>query len=248
MYLLVMLGLLALVGLVSSRLAPAGDDDSGGAPIWSGYVLVGAALLLTMPLLAVGPIAPLPLGAGQQIALHLAFASGLLWGLRALAQQGQLGAGLTCWVGTRSWLPSRQAALTGLAAGGAIFLLVVPLSGVLHNVVPTPDRFVYWVVLSVLLLPFFSAFEALLRRGGPGFSVLWASLGRLLLLLVLFIGLSVGTVPPVVALVLPLLFVQYVLLEVYAAAAYARARNPAVIAVVDAFVVGWLAVMLSPVG
>ena len=54
--------------------------------------------------------------------------------------------------------------------------------------------------------------------------------------------------PFVIILVIPLLVLQYVFLEIFAATAYSAGRNPAVIAVVDAVFVAWLAVMLSPIG
>jgi hypothetical protein len=52
----------------------------------------------------------------------------------------------------------------------------------------------------------------------------------------------------VIALVAPLLVLQFVILELVAAGAYAKARNAAVVAVVDAVVIGWIAVVLTPVG
>ena len=248
LYLIVAIGLIALLGSITSRLAPAADGDAGGPPIWSGYVLVGGALVVTLPLMAAVPIDPLPLGATQPIVVHLALASGVLWALRALAQRGQLAAPVDGWLGERTWMPSRSVGLTGLAAGLAIFVLLVPLSGVFHRLVPTPQRLVYWALLSLLCLPFFAAFEALLRRGGAARSVLWATLGRLLLLVVLLLGLALEALPSVIGLALPLLLVQYLVLEVFAAAAYSRARNAAVVAVVDALIIGWMGVMLTPIG
>jgi hypothetical protein len=63
---------------------------------------------------------------------------------------------------------------------------------------------------------------------------------------VLFIGIGIGVLPGVLALVATLLVVQYVLLEIFAAACYARGRNTAVIAVVDAIFIAWVGVMFSP--
>jgi dienelactone hydrolase len=256
LYLIVVIGLLGLLGSLAGRIVAADEDggasrgamDTGTAPAWSPFVLVGGALLLTLPLLAAAPIAPLPLGAGQPIVIHLALASGVLWGLRALARSGQLDATVTTWIGDRAWLPSRSVAAVGLAAGAAIFALVVPLGTVFHRMVPTPQRWIYWVVMSALVFPFFAAFEALLRRGAARPAAGWAVLGRVLLLAVLLIGLRAGALPRVIALVTPLFVLQYAMLEVFAIACYTRARNAAVVAVVDAFVVGWLVTTLTPVG
>jgi hypothetical protein len=216
--------------------------------VWSGFALVGGALLVSLPLLSIATIDPLPIGASQPIVVHAAVASALLWGCRALAQRGQLGGPIGGWLTDRAWLPLREVGWAGLAASGAIVVLLLPLSGVFHRLVPTPQRAVYWVVMAAMALPFFAAFEALIRRGRPGRAAGWGVLGRVLLLAVLFLGLGLRALPDVIALVLPLLVLQYALLEVFAAGAYVRARNTALIAVVDAVFVGWLAVMLTPVG
>jgi dienelactone hydrolase len=248
LYLLLALGLIAMAGSVAGRLVPAGSDAADDAPLWSGVVLVGGALLLTLPLLAVGSFDILPIGASQPIVMHFALASALLWGGRALAQRNHLGGPVGRWLSQGSWLPFRQVGAVGVAGGLAVFVLLVPLSGVFHRLVPTPERAVYWVVMSALALPFFAAFEALLRRGRPGPAAGWGVVGRLLLQVVLYAGLGLDALPSVIALVGPLLIVLYVVLEVFAAGCYAKARNTAVIAIVDAVVIGWLAVTLTPIG
>jgi dienelactone hydrolase len=248
LYLIVALGLIAVVGSLAGRLVPDGPTDEAEAPVWGGFALVAGALLLTLPVLAVGPIDPLPLGAGLPVVVHLALASALLWGCRALAQRGQLAGAAARWTSERVWLPLREVGWAGLAASGAVVLLLLPMSGVFHRLVPTPERAVYWVVATLLALPFFAAFEALLRRGRPGVAAGWGVLGRLVLLVVLLLGLGMHALPSVIALVLPLLVLQYAILEIFAAGAYARARNTAVIAVVDATITGWIAVMLTPIG
>lgn len=248
LYLLVAFGLIAFVGSIAGRLVPAGATTVAKAPTWSGFALVGGALLVTLPVLAVGGFDVLPIGAGQPIVMHLAFASALLWGCRLLAKRGQLEGRVADWVAEGEWLPFRQVWAVGVAAGVAIFVLLVPISGIFHRLVPTPERAVYWVLVAALALPFFAAFEALLRRGRPGRAAGWGILGRILLEAVLLIGLGIGALPSVIGLVIPLLIIQYVMLEIFAAGCYAKARNTAVIAVADAVVVGWLAVTLTPIG
>jgi hypothetical protein len=73
-------------------------------------------------------------------------------------------------------------------------------------------------------------------------------LGRLILLVVLVAGLGAGVLPSVIGLVLPLLVVQYLVLEVFAATCYARGRNPAVVAVVESVFIAWVVVTLTPIG
>ncbi|MDQ2649392.1 MAG: alpha/beta fold hydrolase [Actinomycetota bacterium] len=251
LYLLWTLGLLAVAGLLFGRLVPAGEADEGAAQTagaWTGFVLVAAALLLTLPFLGVAPIDPVPLGPGLPVAVSFALASGLLWGLRALAQAGEVDVRLAGWVGDRRWLPTGRELAVGLAGGATVFVLLLPLAGVFHRLVPTPTRLVYWMLVTLLVLPFFAAFEALIRRGSPVRAEIQAVLGRVVLLLVLLAGVQASVLPSVLGLVLPVLVGQYVIVEFFAAGAYARGRSTALIAVVDAFVVGWLVVTLTPVG
>ena len=86
LYLLVALALIAMLGAVVGRVAPAGPATATRpGPAWSGFALVTGALVLTMPVLTQGRWDLLPLGAGQPIVMHLALAAAVLWGLRAVA-------------------------------------------------------------------------------------------------------------------------------------------------------------------
>jgi len=76
----------------------------------------------------------------------------------------------------------------------------------------------------------------------------WGVLGRVLLLAALSIGVSLQVLPAVLALDIPILVLQYVILEIFAASCYATGRNTAVIAVVDAIFIAWLTIMLTPIG
>ena len=58
---------------------------------------------------------------------------------------------------------------------------------------------------------------------------------------------GVHTLPPVVGLVLPVLAGLFLLLEVFAAPAYATGGNPALIAVVDALFIAWITAVTIPV-
>jgi hypothetical protein len=127
-----------------------------------------------------------------------------------------------------------------------VFLLLVPVGVVLHALVPSPERIVYWAILAALALPFFAAFEAFVRRGSAWRAVGFGVLGRVILFASLFVGIGVGVLPPVLA-GLPLLVLQYLLIEVFAATCYAAGRNPAVIAVMEAVFITWLAATFAPI-
>jgi dienelactone hydrolase len=251
LYLLVALALVAVLGLAVGQAVPApanaggGDDDR---PVWSGFAMAAVAMVLAMPLLAVGGFDLLPIGAGQPIVMHLLLASALLWGGRALAQRGQLGGRLGAWLGGGQWLSLRTGGWAGLAASAVIVSLLIPMGPVFHRMVPTPERAVYWVVMALASLPFYAAYEALLRRGRTLRANIAGALGKVLLLAVMFVGLGVGALPSVIGLILPLLVLQFVLLELFAATAYARGRNTTMIAVVDAVLIGFVTVALTPIG
>ena len=249
LYLLVALALVAVLGLAVGQAVPAnaagGGDDR---PMWSGFAMAAVAMVLAMPLLAVGGFDLLPIGAGQPIVMHLLLASALLWGGRALAQRGQLSGRLGTWLGGGQWLSLRTSGWAGLAASAVIVSLLIPMGPVFHRMVPTPERAVYWVVMALASLPFYAAYEALLRRGRTLRANIAGALGKVLLLAVMFVGLGVGALPSVIGLILPLLVLQFVLLELFAATAYARGRNTTMIAVVDAVLIGFVTVALTPIG
>ena len=69
-----------------------------------------------------------------------------------------------------------------------------------------------------------------------------------ILLAALFVGVGLQVLPGVLTLVLPILVLEYVVLEIFAATCYASGRNPALIAVVDSVFIAWLAVMFSRAG
>ena len=133
----------------------------------------------------------------------------------------------------------------GSPGASRIFLLLTPLAGVFHRLVPTTERLLLWVVVAALALPFFAAFEALVRRGSTWAAIGWGLLGRVVLMAVLVVGLGAGVLPQVLGLVTTLLVAQYVLIEVYAATCYAKGRNPAVIAVAESVLVAWIVVTLD---
>ena len=242
LYLLVCLGLVALLGRVVGSVVPAVPTTATG----QAWILLVGALILTLPLMSLGGPTFLPVHAGQGVALSLAFAAAALFAVRHFVQRGVIGAPVSTWIGDGPWLPARASLVPGAIAGFLLFLLLAPAGIVIHRSVPDWERIIYWVILAALMLPFFAAFEAIVRRGGTWAAIGFGLLGRLLLLAVLFVGIAVGALSGVLALVLPLLVLQYVLLEIFAATCYARGRNTAVIAVVDTVFIAWIGVMFSP--
>ena len=243
-YLLLAFALIGLLGRVTGGFVEPLPSSASVGGLW----LVAGSLIASAPIMANGGLGVLPIGAGQAVAVQGLLAAALLWWLRTLARRGSLRGRVASWLGTGPWLPLRAVVGPGVAAGVAIFVLLTPLAMITHRLVPTPERLVLWVVVTAMALPFYAAFEAIVRRGGTWQAVGWGVLGRVILLAVLFVGLAAGLVPPVIGLVIPLLVVQYVMLEIFAATCYARGRNPAVIAVVESVFIAWIAVTLTPIG
>jgi len=227
--LLLMPGLGVLVG----RLVPAVAvlPASGRA---AGLAVLSVALVVTMPLLAVGPpLAIVPLEAVDTLVSHLALVGVSLLVLFALRG----GPGLAS-------IASRP--MPALVASGVALLALVallhPTSVVLHGTVLTPERTLAFVTTTLVLLPFSLSLQISLRRGPPLTATAFAAAGRVIVVLVLVLGIRVGVLGGVLAFVLGPLVLAFVLVEIVAAAVYATSRNLLTIALVDA---SWLALFLA---
>ena len=212
------------------------------------WVLLIASTLLTLPLMATGGFGILPVGAGQQSAIGLLVAAAVLWGTRYFARTGAITGQVAEWIGDGDWMPMRSVWLPGALAGLAMFVLLAPAGVIIHATVPNTERAIYWVILAAAMVPFFAAFEAIVRRGNAWQSLGLGLLGRLVLLVGLEIGLGLGVLPFVLGLVVPLLAIQYIVIEVFAAGVWSRTRNGAVIAIAESVFIAWIAVMFSPIG
>jgi dienelactone hydrolase len=243
-YALVCVILFGFLGrLVGRAVRPLPVTTAPGA-----WVLLVASTLLTLPLMATGGFGILPVGAGQQSAVALLFAAALLWGTRYFARTGAITGVVADWIGDGDWMPLRSVWLPGALAGLAMFVLLAPAGVIIHATVPNTERAVYWVILAVAMVPFFAAFEAIVRRGNAWQSLGLGLLGRFVLLVGLEIGLGLGVLPFVLGLVVPLLAIQYIVIEVFAAGVWSRTRNAAVIAIAESVFIAWIAVMFSPIG
>ncbi len=218
---------LPLLGDAIGRFAPAGPPLPAGGH-GPGLGALAGVLLLTLPVAGAQPLASFLGVAVAEFAFgHLALAGIVLLAMLGLGRPG-LGVG-------RSLVASLPAAAGGFAL---VFALLAPLGVVAHRLVPTPERALAAVLGTLLLLPFFVAFELLLRRGSAARALGWALGGRVVLLAALLVGVRLGLTPRVVGLVAGVLAALFVLIEILATAIHARARNPFVIAWIES---GWLA-------
>ena len=226
--------LLAGVGFVCGRLAHGLEDRParGGA---AGLAMLAAGLLVAMAVLAVGvPAAFLSLEVGDVVVSLFAVAGGLL--LCAGALRGFP-------------IPVRElrlALLPGALGFAGVYLLLTPLGVVGHRTVPTAARFLVAAGATVLLLPFFLAFEAALRRGGLMRATLLGVSGRILIVAAVVVGVRTGVVPPVVMLMVPMLAILSGLFEVFATGVYAASGNWLVIAVAESTWLAWVVATIFP--
>jgi dienelactone hydrolase len=241
LYLLVAAVLVGFVGMAAGRLVPAQPSTSTGGA----WIVLAAALLLTMPLMAVGAPGLLPLSE-DSVVTGLALAGALLWTTRWFAlRQPRLA--VHGWFGDGPWLPLRTVLVPGLAAAAALFVLLAPLGAAFHRLIPTPERLVLWAAVTVLVLPFFAGFEQIVRRGRTWPALGWGVLGRALIVGIVVLGVAAHVFPPVVAILIPIIVVLFVLLEIFGVPAYAAGANPALLAVVDAVFIAWVVAIAIPV-
>jgi dienelactone hydrolase len=223
---------LPALGAVVGRLAPRCDEPAPLSPA-TAFGSLALALLVTMPLLAVDvPAAFLPVEVGDALVSHFALAGGVLLVFFALR-------------GGASPLPLAQlrgAIPAAALAVAAFYVLLIPVTAVLHRLTLVPERAVVFALATLLLLPFSLGFQGLVRRGAPGRAAVLGVAGRVFVLVVLVVGVQVGLLAPVVSLMLPALALSFVLLELLAASIHAASRNLAVIALADA---AWLALVVS---
>jgi len=118
-------------------------------------------------------------------------------------------------------------------AFGAIAVLNGSYEVALHRTALTPERLMVTLASALLVLPFFLSFEVILRRGTTLMSTVLGSLGRVLIIITIVVGLGLGSLPFVLGLVLPLYVILFVMFEVFAASVYWGSGNLLLIALVE---------------
>ena len=218
--------LLIPIGRVCGGLTTPWEHRAAGRTGWLGLVALLVALLVAMALNATtSQAAFLSIVDGQVMLSWLAIAGGLLIALLAIEDPDdlrRLGHGLG------------KTLFAAALAFGAIVVISGAYDVALHRAALTPERLLVTCAGALLLLPFFVAFELMLRRGTVALATTLGSLGRLVILTAITVGLGLGAIPFVVGLVLPLLFIQFAMFEIFAASVYSVSGNLLLIAVVEA--------------
>jgi dienelactone hydrolase len=216
--------LLVPIGRLAGSIAPGWPerDAQGG---WLGVGVLAAMLIVVMPLVANNsPAAFLSLIVADSEAGWFGAA-----GVLAIAV-------LILWKGLEWQWIRNGIGLTLVAAALAFATIYICQNSywvVLHRIALTPERMVAWIIATLVVLPFWLGFEFLVRRGGVVISTVLGTVGRGVIVLLLFGGAAIGIFPTVLFLVVPLIVLNFVMLEIFAASAYSTSRNLFLIAIVE---------------
>ncbi len=218
--------LLVPIGRVCGGLTTPWEHRPAGSAGWLGLVALLVALFAAMALNAAAPQASfLSIVEGHILMSWLAIAGGLLLALLAVEHPEELrrlGSGLG------------RTLFAAALAFGAIVVINGAYEVSLHRTALTPERLLVTILSALLTLPLFLSFELLLRRGTTTIATILGSIGRVLIVVTIAVGLGIGTLPFVLSLVLPLLVVQFAMFEVFAASVYSVSGNLLLIAIVEA--------------
>ena len=226
--------MLMLLGEALGKIAPSRERRPADAGSLLGLGMLAAGLVLAMPLAAPPPPADF-------LCLELAGVAFSWLGIAggALLAVLVIGRNLN---GLRLFEQPMQTLLAAFLGIGAIYVLMAPFGPVFHRLALTPERLIASVLATLVLAPFFIAFEVLVRRGRPGIATLLAMLGRMLIVAILAGGILTGVMPAGVTLMLPILGGLFVLFEILAASIYQACGNIVAIALVEA---AWLALIAA---
>jgi dienelactone hydrolase len=236
--LLMFVFLLIPIGRICGSMAPSWAEERPGPSAWIGLLIVGGALLASMPFAAADPASFVPLVIGSVQISWFAVAGLITVGVIALWHPEE-------------WYPIREgagAAVTAGAAGFAVaYVCQVAMSALLHQLSLSPERVMAMAMGVVLMFPFWIGFELLVRRGGLAISTMWGSIGRILIVVLIAVGVSLQVLPFVLLLILPIIAIGYVMIEIFSASAYSASRNLVVIAVFETLWTAWMIAAASPI-
>jgi len=231
--------LLVPIGRIAGSVATEWAERPAGAQAWIGLAILAGALVAVMPLVANDlPAAFLSLVIGDSEVSWLASAG--LAAIAVLLIRGRLGQ-VRFGAGT---LPTMLAAALAM---GTIYVCQNSYTVTFHRLAFTPERLLAWIFAVAMTLPFWLGFEFLVRRGGVLVSTLFGSLGRVIIVVLLFAGVMIGIFPRVLFLIVPIIALQFVALEILAASAYSTSRNLFLIALIESAWFAWLLAAANPI-
>ncbi|HUA33327.1 MAG TPA: alpha/beta fold hydrolase [Candidatus Binataceae bacterium] len=230
---------LIVIGRVTGSIAPLWNERPAGAAGWIGVLTIAVALLAAMPLIStILPAGFFPMVVGDAQVSWLIAASVLAIGYLAIF--GRLeGPSLRGRIG--------RTVLAATLAFAAIYLGSNAIAVTMHRLSLTPERLLMLVLGTILTLPFWYAFEVLVRRGGVVISTVLGTTGRIVFIALMGVGVALRILPGVLMLAMPILVPIFLVFEIFAASAYSTSRNLALIATVEALWFVWLIAATNPI-
>src|SRR5579862_502626 len=236
--LLVFVILLAPLGSVAGTMVSQWAGERPGPSGWIGGLILGGALIAAMPIAAANPAGFVPVVVGDVQLSWFAGAGLIIAGVLALWrmldwERIRVGAGI--------------AILAASAAFAAVHVCLVAMSPTFHYLALSPERLMVMTMATILLFPFWLGFEWLVRRGGWGISTMWAVFGRILIVILMVVGVSLRVLPFVLMLILPIIVLNFVMFEIFSAAAYRASRNLTLIAFFETLWFAWIIAAVCPI-
>jgi dienelactone hydrolase len=231
--------LLVPIGRIAGAIAAPWAERPSNADGWIGLAILAAALTAVMPLVANDtPAGFLSLVIGDSQVSWFA-AAGIVM-LAALALRARFD-----WPGFGAG--AAQTIFAAALAFGAIYVCQNSYSVTFHRLAFTPERLLVFVPAFALMLPFWLGFEFLVRRGGVVMSIVLGTLGRVIIVLLLFGAAVVGVFSSFEFLIIPIIVLQFVALEILAASAYSTSRNLLLIALMESAWFAWILAATNPI-
>ena len=230
--------LLVPIGRACGSMVPYWAGERSGPSGWVGLLIVGGALIAAMPLAAADPASFVPVVVGDVQLSWFAVAGLIMVGVIALSHM------VDC---SRIVERAGAAILAAAAAFAVAYVCQIAMTMAFHHLSLSPERLMVMAMATVLMFPFWMGFELLVRRGASVISTVWAVIGRILIVVLMAVGVSLGALPFVLMLILPIIALNLVMLEIFSASAYSAARNLTLIAAFETLWFAWLIAAVSPI-
>jgi dienelactone hydrolase len=220
-------------GVLQSRTPPAAPSRGG---VWVAAV---ALLVGGIALFAGVPLSFLPYAAGDQLLSFLLVSGAVV----------AIWAGRSRSAGER-WSNRSREVLLGITAFGLVYATAgLAVSRLFFDLSLSSQRFGWFIVAAVAMLPLGIGLEAALRPPGAGRNVLRSLIAKAFIILGLLVAINVfGTLPPVIGLMIPSFIIVLPVVEALAARLYTVSGSVVASGVLTALLLAWIPAAIFPIG
>ena len=218
------------------RVRPVPGNPQRGA-VWMAGV---STLVAAVALFGGTPLSFMPYAAGNELLSFFLIA----------------GAVYAMWLGwsrTPAWTPWGEH-LRGALLGVVVFAVVYATYGsavsrLFFNIMMSGQRFAWFLLSAVMLLPLGIGLESALRPRGGWAAVLRSLAAKLLLVIGLVVAINgFGTLPPVIGLMIPSLLITLPIIEAVATRVYTCSGSAVASGVLTALFLAWFPAAIFPIG